>query len=78
MAGFATVQARPLFPRQLLFFAVSVGVTFPAAVDAAQVTPAPRWRVFALAPAFPVALPAAFAASSFASFEGATRTDKGQ
>ena len=35
MAGFATVEARPLFPRQLFLLAISVGVTFTAAIDAA-------------------------------------------
>ena len=78
MAGFATIPTRPSVPRQFLLAADPVGVTFAAAADAAQITPAPWWRVLAHVAAIPVALLATFAATAFASFEGAVKADKGQ
>ena len=81
MAGLAAIKARPLATWQFCLTAISVRVPFAAAVDAAQVVPAPRWRVVALAAAaFPVeaTLPeATVAAHAFASLEGAARADKG-
>jgi len=76
MARLAAIQARPLVMRQFFLTAISVRVPFAAAVDATRVAPAPRWRVVAHPP-FALAFALAFAANTFASFEGAARADKG-
>ena len=54
VAGFTTLQARTLLIRHQLFRAVADGVTFPAAVNAAEILAAP-WRRFPVTFALPTA-----------------------
>ena len=60
VAGFTTLQTWTLIIRHQLFLAVANGVTFPAAVDAAEILAA-SWRRFPVTFALPTAAATALA-----------------